>query len=192
MATISGTSGGDVIQGTSGTDVITSGGGKDVVNGQGDNDVISGGANRDRLVGGEGNDVLDGGGSNDILTGGEGDDILFGGQGDDRMVGGSGSDTMIGGDDDDIMYLATTNNLSQGDGVVDTLYFDEADGSDKVYGFESGLDKVYLDGGATYTLTNNGTSSFLTYGTTTVTFYNEVLTAADISFGTTPVFGDYI
>ena len=191
MPTQVGTSQGENIQGTSGADVITSGGGRDVVNGRAEDDVIAGGANKDRLVGGEGDDVLDGGGSDDVLTGGAGDDVLFGGGQDDRMVGGEGSDTLIGGNDNDIMYLATPSNLTAGDGVSDTLYFDQTDGADKVYGFETGLDKVFLDGAAGYTLTNNGTSSFLVYGTTTVTFFNEVLSDSDIQYGTTPSFSDF-
>lgn len=175
-----------------GDDVHDAGGGRDVVHGEDGNDVIDGGANRDLVSGDAGNDVLNGGGSNDVVGGDGGDDIVFGGQGEDRVIGGDGADWVIGGNDDDIMYLATTNNDTLGDGHGDTVFFDETDGTDKVYGFETGLDKVVLDGVSSYSLTNDGVSSYLTFGTTTVTFYNEILTNSDITYGTVPVFGDYL
>jgi len=191
LPTIVGSSGVDKIKGTAGVDVIAAGSGNDVVKGEGGDDIISGGNNRDRIQGGEGADVIDGGGSNDVVTGGEGDDVLFGSVGDDRLIGGNGSDTLIGGDDNDVMNLSSPSNSSLGDGSADIVYFDDSDGVDSVTGFESGLDSIVLTSGTAYTLTDNGTNSFLTYGTTTVTFVNEIITATDISFGAALHFSDF-
>ena len=144
------------------------------------NDRVFGLQGDDRLYGDAGDDVLDGGEGNDLLSGGDGDDILEGGSGDDRMIGGNGTDLMIGSEGNDIMYLANAGNRSQGDGVADKVFFfSEEAGADKVYGFESGIDTVELIG-SEYTLTNNGRSSFLNFGSTTVTFYNEILLDSDI------------
>jgi CSLREA domain-containing protein len=73
-ATISGTSGPDLLKGAPGQDVIAGLGGND------------------RLKGLSGNDILCGGRGNDRLFGGSGRDRLFGGPGKDRVAGGPGRD----------------------------------------------------------------------------------------------------
>lgn len=179
---------GQNIQGSAGNDVISSGGGSDVVSAGDGDDKVSGGANKDLLKGGAGNDVMNGDSSNDILLGGAGDDYLFGGAQDDSLVGGTGSDHLIGGEDDDKLYLGTTNSNGSYDGVQDWVYFAENDGKDQVFGFEAGLDTLVLTEGTDYTLSSDGISTFLTYGSTTAVFYNALLTSGDVAFAPMPDF----
>jgi Ca2+-binding RTX toxin-like protein len=178
--TITGTSAGEVIPGTAGPDVISAGGGLDVVHGYDGDDTITGGANRDRLYGDEGNDIVFGNGSEDKLWGGAGDDTVDGGDDDDRVYGGDGSDIVVGGDGNDVLYGDSPDDGFDAEGFADIFRFDAADGSDKVFDFEHGIDKVELTSGGTYSLAYAGPNTILTYGTTTVTFYDEVLDATDV------------
>ena len=110
-ATITGTSGNDVIPGTNGVDVIAGLGGNDKITGLGGNDVICGGDGNDTVDAGGGNDRVDagngssntveGGSGNDILTGGTGADTLNGGSNDDTLDGAGGADKLSGGSDKD-------------------------------------------------------------------------------------------
>lgn len=77
MASLSGTSGNDLLNGTA------------------DKDTISGLGGDDEIHGLEGNDSLNGGSGNDILYGDDGNDILNGGIGIDTMLGGIGDDTYV-------------------------------------------------------------------------------------------------
>jgi hypothetical protein len=88
VATIVGTSRGEIIVGTAGDDVIVAKGGDDIVYGRGGNDIICGGGGADRLYGQ---------GGHDRLFGGAGRDKLYGGAGDDRLHGGTGIDTCYQG-----------------------------------------------------------------------------------------------
>ncbi len=95
VATIVGTSRGDVIDGTGGADVIYAGAGADIVDGHRGNDVICGGNGGDFLQGGRGADRLFGQAdgpcrgcteatvyaNGDTLDGGPGADLLSGGGG---------------------------------------------------------------------------------------------------------------
>lgn len=96
MATITGTSGDDVVNG----DTVSAGviGGPstalaDSIMGLAGMDVLSGAAGNDTIDGGDGADTLSGGRDRDNLSGGDGDDLLFGDAGGDTLDGGSGSDT---------------------------------------------------------------------------------------------------
>ena len=113
-ATVTGTSGDDVLFGTPGPDVIAALGGSDqvfalagrdlVCAGSGADRVASGsaadrvlaGAGPDRLIGRGGPDVLKGSGGNDVLKGGRGSDRLRGGRGFDRCLPGPGLDSVRG------------------------------------------------------------------------------------------------
>lgn len=92
-ATITGTSGNDVLTGTAGRDVVAALSGNDRVSTLGGNDLVCAGAGRDRVNGKGGKDTLLGQGGNDRLRGGAGRDNLRGGGGRDRCNGGPGVDT---------------------------------------------------------------------------------------------------
>jgi sugar lactone lactonase YvrE len=83
-ATVTGTTGKDVLRGSRFADIIATLGGKDTVNGLQGKDIICGGGGRDVLRGGAGNDRLIGGKGNDRLLGGKGKR--------DRVKGGAGRD----------------------------------------------------------------------------------------------------
>lgn len=175
---------GNLVTGTSSSDVITTGGARDAVHAEGGDDVVRSGANQDRVYGQGGNDMIEGQGSNDKLYGGDGNDYLDGGGQDDRLYGGTGDDIIIGGDGNDVLYGDNAGDDNDMEGFADTFVFDANDGSDKVFDFEVGLDKVLLTDSTTYTLEyTKGGNTVMAYGDTIVTFYDSHLTASDITFG---------
>ena len=129
-ATITGTSGDDVLRGTLKKDVIVGRGGNDrIIGGEGDDHICAGGGD-DAVGGGAGSDVVSGGGGSDEIELGKrapycipcynppqighgdsgNDEIttahgaeLFGGPGDDRLIGRKFYDTLTGGPGDDVM-----------------------------------------------------------------------------------------
>jgi Ca2+-binding RTX toxin-like protein len=147
------------------------------VHGNGGNDIIQGGANSDNLYGDEGDDILWGQGSPDKLRGGDGNDTLHGGGGDDRLYGGAGDDIIQGGADNDVLYGDDPNDPSVTGS--DIFQFDKDDGSDKVFDFEQGIDKVQLTDGAGYSISFFGDNTILTYGSTSVMLYDVHLVDAD-------------
>ncbi|MEO1293136.1 MAG: spondin domain-containing protein [Pseudomonadota bacterium] len=108
----------DVIAGRNGWDAIEAGGGKDIVAGGAGSDEIDGGAGNDRLLGNRGNDVIYGGDGNDRIADGAGDDVVAGGAGNDLLL--------LGGGEDEVFYTA-------------------GDGTDFVFNFTAGEDRVVLD-----------------------------------------------
>ncbi len=168
--------------GSDNDDTVNMGGGPDVAHSRGGKDAIKGGANADRLYGEDGDDILLGQGSNDKLIGGSGDDTLDGGGQDDRIYGGDGSDTIIGGDGNDVLYGDNPADADDAEGWADTFVFDDDDGQDKVFDFETGLDRILLTSGGTYTLAYDGDHSTLRYGGSTVKFYDEIVSSSDILF----------
>jgi CSLREA domain-containing protein len=96
-ATITGTTGNDVITGTAGPDVIAGLGGDDAITGLGGNDIVCAGIGNDRVTGGAGNDRLRGEPGNDALIGNGGRDRIEGGLGNDFLKGGRGKDKLDGG-----------------------------------------------------------------------------------------------
>ena len=142
FATITGTSGDDVLTGTSDDDILS---------GLGGNDNLRGAAGADSLDGGDGDDSLYGDDGNDVLTGGDGADRMFGGAGQDNMDGGSGKDLLLGGDGDDIVRGGLGNDRLRGEAGADNLYGDEGhdtllgeDGDDRLFG---GAGNDELEGG---------------------------------------------
>jgi len=113
-ATVTGTTGDDVLFGTPGPDVVAGLAGNDrifglagrdlVCAGSGADRIASGsaadrvfaGAGPDRLLGRGGPDLLKGSGGNDVLKGGRGSDRLRGGRGFDRCLPGPGLDSVRG------------------------------------------------------------------------------------------------
>src|SRR6187551_2210483 len=78
VATVTGTTGDDILVGSPG------------------NDVIVGLEGNDTIRGTFGNDIICGDEGNDVIRGGPGNDSLSGGLGIDRVVGGDGSDVLVG------------------------------------------------------------------------------------------------
>ena len=167
-ATITVTSGDDMVEGLSTDDVIDALGGNDTVNGNDGADTLSGS---------EGNDILNGGKGDDILNGGEGDDTLEGGPGADTLDGGPGSDTatyansavavlvrlhdpsavrlgdaqgdtltgiehLIGSRYNDTLAGDGEDNVMKGGDGDDVLYGGPAGGDDMMYG-ENGDDRLF-------------------------------------------------
>jgi len=153
----------DVLQGNTGADSVFGGSGDDIVlGGQGD-DLAQGNTGADRVFGDKGDDTVHGGQGNDIVQGGEGDDQVAGDHGDDTVRGGLGNDQVHGGDGDDFV---------SGDKGADTLtgglgadLFHAFAGADLDYVVDFNLaegDRVMLDSGTIYTLTQAGADTVVT------------------------------
>jgi len=109
LATITGTSGADVIVGTADRDVIMGVGGNDSILGMEGDDLVCGGGGNDTIEGGLGDDVVYGQFGADSISLGVGDDTAYGGPGFDTIRGDVGHDSLLGGGGDD--------RLTGGDGV---------------------------------------------------------------------------
>jgi len=142
--------GGLVIGGTAGNDTIATNNAVGIVPPAGDivfagagGDTVTGGRGDDTFYGEEGHDVLSGGAGNDILFGGDGDDELNGGAGNDVLFGDDGADTFTGGTGNDFLDLG----IDVADVFEDVVVFSSAatNGSDTVFNFVSGTDKLDLD-----------------------------------------------
>lgn len=163
--TISETSGANYLRGEDGNDSIVGGSGFDDINGNVGNDTAHGGTGNDWVVGGKdndllfgdngddlvygnlGNDTVSGDAGNDIVRGGQGDDSLSGGSGDDWLSGDKGNDTITGGTGADIFHSFS------GAGIDRVLDFNIAEG-----------DRVQLDVGTVYTLSQVGSDAVLDLG----------------------------
>jgi serralysin len=144
---ISGGSAFDDINGNAGADTAHGNGGDDwVVGGKGD-DVLFGDAGADIVWGNLGNDTLDGGDGNDQVRGGQGDDSISGGAGDDFVSGDRGNDTISGGPGADIFHG------SQDAGIDRVIDFHSSEG-----------DRVMLDPGTTYTVSQVGADTVIDMG----------------------------
>ena len=144
---IVGGSGFDDINGNAGNDTASGGFGDDWVVGGKDNDRLSGDSGADIVWGNLGDDTLDGGFDNDQVRGGQGNDVLTGGAGDDFVSGDRGDDTVSGGFGADIFHS------SQDAGIDRVLDFNLAEG-----------DRVMLDPGTTYTLSQVGSDTVIDMG----------------------------
>ncbi len=162
----------DTIFGGEGNDFINGNAGADYLDGGPGNDTIFGGQNEgawqygktrtntihlregedelwgrdghDFLNGNMGSDFLSGGNGNDLLRGGQDDDYLDGGPGDDTLYGDLESDTLLPGAGNDVVVLG--NDPNYGDGASDAVFLISSEaGRDTIYGFEVGLDRIYVD-----------------------------------------------
>jgi hypothetical protein len=154
----------------------------------GDNDTLNGSASTANLIifAGAGNDTATGGSGNDFLWGEAGNDTLVGGAGNDTLVGGSGIDHLTGGAGTDNLY---GNNGTGGDGAADTFIFTASWGTDFVYDFEPGTDKLDMTAsGATQfsqlTITNVNGNADIDFGTNHVIVVGQAghITAGDLLF----------
>jgi Ca2+-binding RTX toxin-like protein len=135
------------INGNAGDDVINGGWSDDWVVGGKDSDQLFGDLGADIVWGNLGNDTCDGGGGNDQVRGGQGNDIVMGGAGNDFVSGDRGDDTVSGG--------AGADNFhgSQDAGIDRVLDFKLSEG-----------DRVMLDPGTTYTLSQVGADTVIDMG----------------------------
>ncbi|MFN6468265.1 MAG: DUF4347 domain-containing protein [Nostoc sp. SerVER01] len=105
------------------------------------------------LYGGNGHDSLLGGNQNDYLYGQNGTDRLIGNAGNDYLYGGADNDTLIGGVGNDLLYGQTG---------ADTFVLASGNGSDTIFDFKDGIDKLGLLNGLTYgalTISASGTKT---------------------------------
>ena len=183
-AILSATAASPQVQGGAGDDTITGGPAADYLRGGDGNDSIQGGAAFDDINGNKGNDTIDGGsGGADWLVGGQGDDLiiahhsqnlLYGNLGNDTLQGGDGGDTLRGGQGDDSIQGGSGNDFISGDRGNDTLaggpgadtfHFSQDAGIDKVLDFNYAEgDRVMLDPGTTYALSQQGADTIIDCG----------------------------
>ena len=181
---IDGGDGANIIRGGSGDDVIVTSGGNNYLRGDDGDDNILGGPGFDDINGNKGNDTIDGGpGGGDWLVGGQGNDsitaeagdgLLYGNLGNDTLVGSPGADIVRGGQGDDSLQGGAGNDFISGDRGNDTesggpgavLFHGSQDaGIDRVLDFHlSEGDRVQLDPGTTYTLSQVGADTVISMG----------------------------
>lgn len=127
----------NLIGGLAGNDKISGGKFADQLYGHSGNDTLNAGAGAgaDTIDGGLGNDSLIGGAGNDRGLGGAGNDRLFGQDGNDRLYGQSGNDVLFGGSGSDLLY---------GGSGHDSFVFYKTSGTDRVYDFTQGQDRLNL------------------------------------------------
>ncbi len=116
------------------------------------------------LYGGNGHDSVLGGSQNDYLYGGNGSDRLIGNAGIDKLYGGADNDTLIGGAGNDALYGQTG---------ADVFVLAPGNGTDSIFDFKDGIDKLGLLGGLTYgalTISASGTKTSIR-----ITSTNETL-----------------
>lgn len=126
--------------------------GKSILFGSRDDNVLEGTDRNDLILGFKGDDILFGGAGNDILFGGKGNDFLDGGNGNDLLLGGKGDDSFNytlsendgakdyydGGKGFDTLQLTLTSaELQLVQGEIDAFKAFLAEGSNKVFHFES-------------------------------------------------------
>lgn len=152
---IDGQDGRDILRGLGGDDIIFGGEEDDILYGGKGNDELNGEENDDTLYGAKGDDVLNGGDGYDELIGGSGRDTLNGGARADTLTGGKGVDTLDGGIGNDVLKGGKGADIIEGGVGDDTLYggkgadvfvFAADDGSDTIFDFKDGSDKLDLSG----------------------------------------------
>jgi Ca2+-binding RTX toxin-like protein len=82
------------------------------------------------VMGNDAANILEGHGGNDSLNGLGGNDTVDGGQGNDILGGGAGKDTLIGGSDADRFFFNTAPSATN---------------VDRIIGFVTSVDRIYLD-----------------------------------------------
>lgn len=171
-----------IVRATDNSETIKTTGVDDRVRAGGGDDIVITGHGRDRVWAGEGNDDVQLGVGRDFGYGGAGNDTLDGGKGNDRLVGGADNDRLIGGDGDDVIFGDSEFGVD-GTAGADVFVFDKNDGNDRVWDFAAGVDTVELtEGSGDVSFDYKGDNTIMTYGSTTVTFYNAVVDADDLVF----------
>jgi hypothetical protein len=163
--TISGLSGTSYLRGDEGIDSITGGSAFDDINGNMGNDTLHGAAGDDWVVGGKDDDVQFGDAGSDVVWGNLGNDTLDGGDGNDQVRGGQGDDTLTGGAGDDFVSGDRGNDTESGGAGADLFHDSQDAGIDRVLDFHpSEGDRVMLDPGTTYSLSQVGADTVIDFG----------------------------
>ena len=180
---IQGGAGNDTVMAGAGADTIDGGAGRSYLRGDDGDDSIQGGAGFDDINGNKGQDTIDGGaGGHDWLVGGQGDDlisgqqadILWGNLGNDTLHGGStaaqlrggqGDDSIVGGSGNEFISGDRGNDTMSGGGGADNFHSSQDAGIDKVLDFSlTQGDRVELDPGTTYTVSQVGADTVIDMG----------------------------
>lgn len=156
----------------SGADTVTGGAGDDLIYGNQEADKLSGGAGDDTIFGGQGDgepwpdasglfrkqgglEEIDGGEGNDLIYGNFGDELMNGGEGNDTLYGGQNEDTLSGGAGDDVLFGNRNADVLVGGTGNDVFYASANSGHDVVLDFTLGEDRIAIDGGAEYSVTDS-------------------------------------
>jgi Ca2+-binding RTX toxin-like protein len=172
--TIEGLAGNDTLGGDAGQDYLRGGDGADFVigglefddlNGNAGNDTVEGGLGDDWVVGGKDNDLLSGGDGGDIVWGNLGADTQDGGDGVDQVRGGQGDDSVAGGAGDDFVSGDRGSDTVTGGAGADLFHSSQDAGLDRVLDFNLAEgDRVMLDPGTTFTVTQVGADTVIDMG----------------------------
>jgi serralysin len=163
--TVNGGSGSNYLRGEEGDDSIAGGSGFDDINGNMGNDTAHGNGGDDWVVGGKDHDLLFGDAGNDIVWGNLGNDTVDGGDGNDQVRGGQGDDSVSGGAGDDYVSGDRGADTISGGAGADLFHGSQDAGVDKVLDFHiSEGDRVMLDPGTTYTLSQVGADTVIDMG----------------------------
>ena len=132
-------------------------------------------------------DRLTGTSAANVMSAGAGNDVLLGGDGNDAFYGDLGNDTLDGGAGDDVLWGQAGNDLMMGRGGADTFVFQAGFGSDLITDWENGIDRIRINGGATYndisdlTIRNAGGHAAISFGGTTITLLGVSVAQIDAS-----------
>jgi serralysin len=154
------------LRGEEGNDSILGGTGFDDINGNMGNDTVDGGSGgNDWLVGGKDNDLITAHSGQNLLYGNLGDDTLIAGSGGDVLRGGQGNDSLVGGAGKDWLSGDRGNDTISGGGGADTFHTFSGAGIDRVLDFNLAEgDRVQIDAGTTYTLSQVGADTVIDMG----------------------------
>lgn len=170
---IEGGPGADNLQGDAGNDTILGGAEGDILRGGAGNDWLDGGTGADVMYGGPGNDTFVAAEAGDVVIeyAGEGWDVLIhrgsgtvtlpdhveelhldgpsagiGNATSNRIVGSSRAETLLGGDGNDTLAGGGGDDILFGQAGRDNFLFAPGSGLDVVADFESGMDRILLQG----------------------------------------------
>ena len=150
---LSGGAGDDYIRGAEGQDLLFGATGFDDINGNRGADTVYGGEGNDWVVGGQDGDLLFGESGNDLVYGNLGNDTVNGGSGNDWVRGGQGDDILEGGAGNDWLWGDRGNDIVAGGAGADQFHIFVGAGVDRITDFSSADgDRVFVDGGAPFTL----------------------------------------
>jgi serralysin len=162
---IDGGAGTSYLRGEDGNDTISGGSSFDDINGNAGNDLAHGNAGDDWVVGGKDDDQLFGDAGGDVVWGNLGNDTLDGGDGADQVRGGQGDDSLTGGAGNDYVSGDRGNDTESGGAGADLFHTSQDAGIDKVLDFNLAEgDRVMLDPGTTYTVSQVGDDTVIDFG----------------------------
>ena len=156
----------DALHGGDGNDLVLGGSAFDDINGNKGNDTIDGGSGgSDWLLGGQGNDLITAHHGSNLIFGNLGDDTLNSGDGQDVVRGGQGDDSIVGGSGSEFISGDRGNDTMSGGAGADIFHASQDAGIDRVLDFHlSEGDRVQLDPGTTYTVSQVGADTVIDMG----------------------------